>query len=140
MVLPFSLRLAGPLLRPPPSSRRPRTPPVLCDHSDRTGVPHGVCRRAGSRDPARRPEVGQPTALSASTSPEPNQPFWPRPPWHRWAAPSSTPGKKAYGETSAGHGIGLTAFCRATESAPPVLPVTLAIRAATPAACGEAIE
>src|SRR6478609_430241 len=84
--------------------------------------------------------VGQPTAFSASISPAPNQLFWVSVPSQVCGAPLSTAGKKAYIETSVGHGIGLTAFWSAADRAPPVLPVTLAMSAATPAACGDAID
>src|SRR5262249_39611946 len=83
---------------------------------------------------------GYPTAFSASTSPEPYQLFLPPPPWQGCAAPPSRAGKKAYADVSLGHGIGLVACCSAAARAPPVMPVALSISAATPAACGEAID
>src|SRR5215467_9964128 len=83
---------------------------------------------------------GYRTAFRASTSPEPYQLFWPTPPWQVCGVPPSRAGKKSYADVSLGHGIGLVACCSAAARASPVLPVALSSSAATPAACGEAID
>jgi hypothetical protein len=72
------------------------------------------------------------------------------PPWHTWGAPLSVPVNAAYpGGSSVGHGCGSAVFCRRAETWPGRLfpfwgveesPNMLMIRAATPAACGEAID
>src|SRR5262245_20537100 len=81
-----------------------------------------------------------PTAFSASTSPEPYQLLWPTPPWQVCGAPPSTAGKGSYADVSLGQAIGLVTCCSAAARAPPVLPVALSSSAATPTACGDAID
>src|SRR5262249_26807387 len=97
--------------------------------------PARAWRRAG-----RVMAGGYLTACRASTSPEPYQPLRPAPPWQVCGAPPSTAGKGSYADVSLGHGIGLVACCSAAAGAPPVLPVALSSSAATPTACGDAID
>src|SRR5690349_12575735 len=80
------------------------------------------------------------TALRALTSPAPNQLLWPAPPWHVCGCPPSTAGKKSYADVSLGQLSGVAPFWRAASRAPPRRPWALASSAATPAACGEAME
>ena len=116
---------------------------------------HGGCLRVGRPRgsgqlwpgrPAQRGgptgsgRAGYPTAFSASSSPEPYQLLWPAPPWQVCRAPPSRAGKKSYADVSLGHGIGLVTCSSAAERALPVLPVALSNSAATPTACGDAID